>query len=102
VVPSVTSDNIDDFLRTRPGGPLSRFAADLIRATNPHVKWVEVDGHGFGVLDLTTSRCRMDWYHLADRTRAASAATWVAGWSVGRGSSRLRRESAPIASGGAH
>jgi alkaline phosphatase D len=102
VVPSVTSDNIDDFLRTRPGGPLSRFAADLIRTTNPHVKWVEVDGHGFGVLDVTTSRCRMDWYHLADRTRASSGATWVAGWSVGRGSSRLRRESAPVSASRAH
>jgi alkaline phosphatase/alkaline phosphatase D len=95
VVPSVTSDNIDDFLNTRPGGPLSVFAAELIRATNPHVKWVELDGHGFGVLDLSPSRCRMDWYHLADRTSAGSGSSWVAGWSVGRGSSRLRRESAP-------
>jgi alkaline phosphatase/alkaline phosphatase D len=95
VVPSVTSDNIDDFLGTPTGGPLSLLAAELIRATNPHVKWVEVDGHGFGVLDVTPSRCRMDWYHLADRTRSGSAATWVNGWSVGRGSSRIRRESAP-------
>ncbi|MCA2217583.1 alkaline phosphatase D family protein [Jidongwangia harbinensis] len=95
VVPSVTSDNIDDFLNTRPGGPLSVFAAELIRATNPHVKWLELDGHGFGVLDLSPSRCRMDWYHLADRTSAGSGSSWVAGWSVGRGSSQIRRESAP-------
>ena len=97
VVPSVTSDNIDDFLGTSAGGPLSILAAALIRATNPHVKWVETDGHGFGVLEVTTARCRMDWYHLADRTRQNSAARWVQGWSVGRGSSRIRRESAPAA-----
>jgi alkaline phosphatase D len=30
-------------------------AAALIRATNPHVKWVGTDGHGFGVLEVTTS-----------------------------------------------
>jgi alkaline phosphatase D len=95
VVPSLTSDNINDFLGTSPGGPLSLLAASLIRATNPHVKWVETDGHGFGVLDVTTSRCRMDWYHLADRTKQDSAAKWVQGWSVGRGSSRIRKESAP-------
>ena len=95
VVPSVTSDNIDDFLGTRPGGPLGLLAAELVRATNPHVKWVETDGHGFGVLDVTTSRCRMDWYHLADRTRRDTGARWVQGWSVGRGSSRIRRESRP-------
>jgi alkaline phosphatase/alkaline phosphatase D len=95
VVPSVTSDNLDDFLRTRAGGPLSLLAADLVRATNPHVRWVEMDGHGFGVLDVTTSRCRMDWFHLADRTRRDTPARWVQGWSVGRGSSRIRRESRP-------
>ena len=95
VVPSVTSDNIDDFLGAPAGGPLSRLAADLIRATNPHVKWVETDGHGYGVLEVTTDRCRMDWYHLADRTRPDSAARWVAGWSVGTGSSRIRKEPAP-------
>ncbi len=95
VVPSVTSDNINDFLGTSAGGPLSLLAATLIRGTNPHVRWVETDGHGFGVLDVTPSRCRMDWYHLADRTRRASTARWVQGWSVGRGSARIRRESAP-------
>ncbi|GIF13350.1 alkaline phosphatase D family protein [Actinoplanes teichomyceticus] len=97
VVPSVTSDNINDFLGTSAGGPLSVLAASLIRATNPHVRWVETDGHGFGVLEVTRSRCRMDWYHLADRTRKDSGARWVQGWSVGRGSSKIRRESAPAA-----
>jgi alkaline phosphatase/alkaline phosphatase D len=37
----------------------------------------------------------MDWYHLADRTKPGSGASWVQGWSVGRGSSRIRKESAP-------
>ncbi|GAA2657693.1 phosphodiesterase/alkaline phosphatase D [Paractinoplanes durhamensis] len=97
VVPSLTSDNVNDFLGTSPGGPLSLLAATLIRATNPHVKWVETDGHGYGVLDITSSRCRMDWYHLADRTSKTSSVTWVQGYSVGRGSSKIRRESAPTA-----
>ncbi len=94
-MPSVTSDNVNDFLGTSPGGPLSLLAASLIKLTNPHVKWVETDGHGFGVLDITTGRCRMDWYHLADRTKPNSTAKWVQGWSVGRGSSKIRKESAP-------
>ncbi|GAB1692998.1 alkaline phosphatase D family protein [Krasilnikovia sp. M28-CT-15] len=97
VVPSVTSDNLNDFLHTSAGGPLSLLAADLIRGTNPHVKWTELDGHGYGVFEVTTDRCRMDWYHLADRTRRDSATRWVAGWSVGAGSSKIRKESAPTA-----
>jgi alkaline phosphatase/alkaline phosphatase D len=95
VVPSVTSDNINDYLGTSPGGPLSLLAASLIRATNQHVKWVELDGHGFGVLEITASRCRMDWYHLADRTKKDSPAKWVQGWSVALGSSKIKNESAP-------
>jgi alkaline phosphatase D len=95
VVPSVTSDNVNDFLHTAPGGPLSRLAATLVRATNPHVKWTELDGHGYGVLEVTSSRVRMDWYHLADRTKRDSPVKWVQGYSVGRGSSKIRRESAP-------
>jgi alkaline phosphatase D len=95
VVPSVTSDNVNDFLHTSPGGQLSLLAASLVRGTNPHVKWTELDGHGYGVLDVTTSRCRMDWYHLADRTKKDSTAKWVQGWSVGTGSSKIRKESSP-------
>jgi alkaline phosphatase D len=95
VVPSMTSDNVDDFLGTPAGGPLSRLAADTVRAANPHVRWTELDGHGYGVLDLTAERCRMDWYHLADRTRRDSTSHWVAGFSVAAGSSRLRAETAP-------
>jgi alkaline phosphatase D len=95
VVPSVTSDNVNELLGTAPGGPLSVLAAALVRTTNPHVRWTELDGHGYGVLDVTTSRVRMDWYHLADRTNKDSSARWVQGWSVGAGSSKIRRESAP-------
>ena len=94
VVPSVTSDNVDDFLGTSPGGFLSLVGASLVKATNSHVKWVELDGHGYGVLEVTPQRCRMDWYHLADRTDVSSGTRWVAGYSVASGSSKLRRESA--------
>ncbi|WP_229401822.1 alkaline phosphatase D family protein [Micromonospora okii] len=97
VVPSVTSDNINDVLGQPEGNGLSVLGASLVRAANPHVRWAELDGHGYGVLEVTRQRCRMDWYHLADRTRPGSAGRWVAGWSVGAGSSKLRRETAPQA-----
>ncbi|MDG4766093.1 alkaline phosphatase D family protein [Solwaraspora sp. WMMD406] len=95
VVPSVTSDNVDDFLGLPAGNALSALAAGLLRATNPHVRWTELDGHGYGVVTVTTQRCRMDWYHLADRTDPASGSSWVAGWSVEAGTAALRREYAP-------
>ncbi|GAB3158283.1 alkaline phosphatase D family protein [Micromonospora sonneratiae] len=96
VVPSVTSDNINDFLGLPAGNGLSGLATGLIRSTNPHVRWTELDGHGYGVVEVTPQRCRMDWYHLADRTSPTSASRWVTGWSVGTGSSKLRQESSPL------
>jgi alkaline phosphatase D len=96
VVPSVTSDNVDDFLHVPPD-TVSLGAAALIRATNPHVKWTELDQHGYGVLDVNASRCHMDWYFLTDRTRVDSGVRFANGFSVASGVSRLRHEPAPLA-----
>ncbi|WP_027660369.1 alkaline phosphatase D family protein [Salinispora fenicalii] len=96
VVPSVTSDNINDFLGLREGNVLSDLASGLIRSTNPHVRWTELDGHGYGVLEVTPQQCRMDWFHLVDRTQSSTDSRFVTGWSVTAGSSRLRQESAPL------
>ena len=91
VVPSVTSDNVNDFLHTAPGGPLSRLAASLVRATNPHVKWTELDGHGYGVLEVRPESCKMDWYHVRERTDPRTTASKVKSFKVNTGVSRLQQ-----------
>lgn len=96
VVPSVTTDNVDDFLRLSPDNVVSKLGATLIRATNPHVRWTELDGHGYGVLEVSPASCRMDWYHLADRTKPTTSSEWVASWSVSAGSAKLREENSPL------
>ncbi|KPC92550.1 alkaline phosphatase, partial [Streptomyces sp. NRRL F-6602] len=63
VVTSVTSDNLDDLLKVAPG-TLSTVAEGAIKAANRHVKWLDMDGHGFGVLDVTAERSQMDYYLL--------------------------------------
>jgi alkaline phosphatase/alkaline phosphatase D len=45
------------------------------------------------VLNLTTTWCRMDWYHLADRRKRDTTVKWVQDWSVGTGSAKISRES---------
>jgi alkaline phosphatase D len=98
VVTSVTSDNVDDFTHT-PADTLSVAAAGVLRAANPHVKWAELDQHGYGVLDITPDRCRMDWYFVTDRTKADAKAYLAKSFSVGSGVARLRQEAAPSARG---
>ena len=98
VVTSVTSDNFDDFMHVAPD-TLSVVAGGLLRAANPHMKWTELDQHGFGVLEVTRDRCKMDWWFVNDRQKADSGAYLAKSYSVGSGVARLREESAVSARG---
>ncbi len=76
VCPSVTSDNLDEQLGVPPRtGSLKVEAA--IRALNPHVRFVELDSHGPGVLEVTPDAVRMNWYYVADRRDPATAVTFA-------------------------
>ncbi|MBD8505303.1 alkaline phosphatase D family protein [Hoyosella sp. G463] len=65
VVPSVTSKNIDDILRVPPR-TVSPAIENALRATNQHVRFVELDSHGYGVLEVTTDHAQMDWWFITD------------------------------------
>ncbi|MGI5177771.1 alkaline phosphatase D family protein [Dactylosporangium sp. CA-152071] len=88
VVPSVTSDNVNDFLGVPPGfvGPV---AASLVQAANGHVKWAELEGHGYGVLEVRPDACRMEWFHVRERTDRDTTARRVKTYAVRSGVSRL-------------
>src|SRR5690606_21143940 len=51
VVTSVTSDNLDDVLRVEPD-TVSSVPEGAIKAANRHVRWVDMDSHGYGVLHV--------------------------------------------------
>ena len=64
VVPSITGDNFDegnDF-----GLPNAAVAVDLIKLTNPHVKFTELEGHGYILLDLDSSRAQAEFWYMSD------------------------------------
>ncbi|HEX2314723.1 MAG TPA: alkaline phosphatase D family protein [Thermomonospora sp.] len=90
VVPSVTSDNIDDFLGVPPR-TLTLAAEGAVRLTNRHVRWSELDSHGYGVIDVTGERVQMNFYALSDRTRADATSSLMASFAVGSGTQRLTR-----------
>jgi alkaline phosphatase D len=90
VTTSVTSDNVDDFLRVPPRS-VSPLAEGVIRAVNRHVGYTELDSHGYVVVDVTAERTQADWYHLADRTARGSGARRAASLATVSGTQRLRR-----------
>ncbi|HET8993972.1 MAG TPA: alkaline phosphatase D family protein [Rhodococcus sp. (in: high G+C Gram-positive bacteria)] len=81
VVPSVTSANIDELLGVPPRtvGPAIESA---IRTTNHHIEYVELDSHGYGVLDVTPEAIQMDWFHLHDLSDPHTGVTRAAGLRV--------------------
>ncbi|MEU9777722.1 alkaline phosphatase D family protein [Streptomyces sp. NPDC047968] len=95
VVASVTTENLDDVLHVAPG-TVSLVASSAIRLANRHVKWADLDGHGYGVLDVTAERSQMDYYVLSDRTKADATATWIRSYRTRKGTQRVERVNQPV------
>jgi alkaline phosphatase D len=95
VVTSVTSDNIDDVLNVPPQ-TVSLVAVAAIESSNEHVKWIDLDSHGFGVLDVTPQRVQMDYYTVSDRTRPDATASWERSYQTVSGSQKVARVSSPV------
>ncbi|WP_371659277.1 alkaline phosphatase [Streptomyces sp. NBC_00280] len=95
VVTSVTSDNLDDILKV-PEGTVTALAAPIIQAANRHVRWVDTDRHGYGVLDITADRAQMDYYVLSDRTKTNATSTWWRSYRTLSGTQRMERTYRPV------
>ncbi|MEE1942249.1 alkaline phosphatase D family protein [Streptomyces sp. TRM 70361] len=90
VVTSVTSDNLDDALGVPPH-TVSAVAEAAVRAANRHTRWVDMDSHGYGVLEVTGERAQMDYYALADRTDPDSAVRYLRSYRAPSGTQRVER-----------
>ncbi|MEW2577565.1 alkaline phosphatase D family protein [Streptomyces syringium] len=95
VVTSVTSDNIDDLLHVPPH-TVSLAAATAIKAANRHVKWLDMDSHGYGVLDITAEHAQMDYYVLSDKTDPKATSSWSRSYRTRSGTQRVERAQKPV------
>ncbi|GAA0489858.1 alkaline phosphatase D family protein [Streptomyces sp. NPDC046215] len=95
VVTSVTSDNLDESLRVLPH-TASLVATGAIKAANRHVQWVDMDSHGYGVLDVTAERAQMDYYVLSDKRNPKATSSWARSYRTLSGTQRVERAKAPV------
>lgn len=95
VVTSVTSDNIDDLLHV-PADTVSLVAETAIKAANRHVKWLDMDAHGYGVLDVTAERSQMDYYVVSDKRRQDATAAWARSYRTLNGTQKVERADRPV------
>ncbi|WP_241976559.1 MULTISPECIES: alkaline phosphatase D family protein [unclassified Cryobacterium] len=89
VCTSVTSDNLDDILRSPPR-TASLAVEEAFKAANPHVKYLDFDSHGFSGLEVTPASLRMDWYALSERTDRAATISLATSWQVAAGTQSVR------------
>jgi alkaline phosphatase D len=95
VSPSVTSENLDEEMHTQP----RTASIDVERQVvddNPHVRWVELDSHGYILVDVTPDRIQGDWYFVDTLRRRSEGESRASGWMVVRDEHRLREATEPI------
>ncbi|MFI0904968.1 alkaline phosphatase D family protein [Streptomyces sioyaensis] len=95
VVTSVTSDNLDDILHVAPH-TLSLAGVAAIRAANRHVKWLDMDSHGYGVLDVTAERTQMDYFGISDKTDPQATSTLLRSYRTRSGTQQVERTDRPV------
>ncbi|WP_329102934.1 alkaline phosphatase D family protein [Streptomyces sp. NBC_01439] len=95
VVTSVTSDNLDDILHVLPD-TLSLVAESAIKAANWHVKWLDMDAHGYGVLDVTAERSQMDYYVVSDKRQPGATSAWSRSYRTLNGTQTVERVHQPV------
>ncbi|MGW5318656.1 alkaline phosphatase D family protein [Nocardia thailandica] len=95
VVPSVTSSSVGDLLKMPPR-TASVPAEEAIKAANHHLRYTELDSHGYGVLDVTPAQAQMDWFYLADVLDPNSGVRHGASFAVPTGG-RLEPRALPVA-----
>lgn len=88
VCASITSNNVDDYMGTRPRTVSLRIEAAIVEL-NPHVSFVNLDDHGYCVLELTPERLRMEWWAIGDRRDREAGVSRIAARELRSGSSRL-------------
>ena len=95
LTPSVTARSFADTLA--PPVPGSRAALrQLIARQNPHVRFFDLEGHGYTVVDVTPERVQADFWHVATVSARDEGERLVASWAVKDGEATLVPAEGPV------
>lgn len=88
VTPSITSQNLNEKVgeHTRESG---EDVEKAIREVNPHVRWTELDDHGYVLLDVDRERVAAEWWCVETVRERDDREFRKASWEVRAGTSRV-------------
>ncbi len=81
----MTSDNLNEITRTPPR-TTSLVVEQEIKAANRHIKEVELDSHGYSVVDLTPEHIQFDTFFLSDREDPNATQSFYRSFQSAKGS----------------
>ena len=88
VTPSLTSQNVDDKMHWAPRTESLAIEADMRNAL-PHLRWVDLDSHGYVTVEIERDRVRARWWQLETVLERSDVEALSATWSVERARPRL-------------
>lgn len=97
VTPSLSAANFDEEIGEFFTGLLEPVINSPYQGVNhnPHMKFADLDRHGYFVLSVTPAQVQADYYYLADVTVPQTTESWGAGWTTAAGSHLLSPALAP-------
>ncbi|AOW94346.1 alkaline phosphatase [Rhodococcus sp. WMMA185] len=95
VVPSVTSVNIDDILGVPPRTATVAVEA-AIKSINRHIRYVELDSHGYGVFEVNKQGAQMDWFYISDPKDPRATVRHAMSYRVADGTAHAHPVATPL------
>ena len=95
LTPSVTSPSFAD--SALPPVPWARrLAPPLLRWQNRHVRMVDMEHHGYVVVDITPERVQADWWHVETIAERTGGERFAGGWRLDHGAAGLVEAPTPV------
>jgi alkaline phosphatase D len=67
----------------------------ILSSQNPHVRWCDIEAHGYFTVDLTPARIQADFWHVDRISRRVAGERWAGGWQADWGNPQLRPAQQP-------
>ena len=90
VVPSITSQNLDDKMKWEPGTLSCEYQAALLELL-PHAVWCDLDSHGYNVIDVNQDRVQVEYWHVQTVLQRSDIERMASSWKVRHGETSIER-----------
>ena len=95
VTPSITTRSFAPELAPPVPG-IRALLRRMIARHNPHMRFFDLEGHGYVVVDVSPERVQADWWHVDTVARRDGGARVAASWIVRDGEPRLSPAPGPL------